>query len=68
MPNPENAQPWEAMPSEFASGHIGTVFGRPVLDDLSCVGTETSLFDCAHRGVFVENCGEGEDAWVICQA
>ena len=56
------------MPNEFTSGHIGSVAGRPLLDNLECVGTEASLFDCVHRGIFVENCSDAEDAWVICQA
>ena len=37
-----------------------------MLDDLQCTGTESSLFDCTHRGVNSHNCGHSEDAGVRC--
>ena len=40
--------------------------GLIVLDDLACAGTETSLFDCSHRGINSHNCGHGEDVGVTC--
>ncbi len=32
-----------------------------------CAGNETSLFDCPHNGVGIENCGHSEDAGAICE-
>ena len=40
--------------------------GNFVLDDVKCVGTEISVFDCPHNGEGVENCGHGEWAGVKC--
>ena len=37
-----------------------------VLDNVKCVGTETSVFDCTHNGEGVENCGDNEWAGVKC--
>ncbi|XP_053533052.1 deleted in malignant brain tumors 1 protein [Ictalurus punctatus] len=36
------------------------------LDDVQCTGTESVLDQCSHRGFGVENCGDGEDAGVVC--
>ncbi|XP_035534569.1 deleted in malignant brain tumors 1 protein-like [Morone saxatilis] len=36
------------------------------LDDVQCVGHESSILKCEHRGFGVNNCGHGEDAGVIC--
>ena len=40
--------------------------GSFVLDDVKCVGTETSVFDCPHNGEGVHNCGSTEWAGVKC--
>ncbi|KAG7331029.1 hypothetical protein KOW79_004998 [Hemibagrus wyckioides] len=40
--------------------------GRIWLDDLQCTGTESSIFDCRHAGMGVNNCGHGEDAGITC--
>ncbi|XP_074506653.1 scavenger receptor cysteine-rich domain-containing protein DMBT1-like [Sebastes fasciatus] len=37
------------------------------LDDLRCTGNESSLTDCAHRGLGSHNCRHFEDASVICE-
>ena len=46
-------------------------FGRgrgPIwLDDLACIGTETSLYNCSHNGVSNHNCRHNQDAGVVCQ-
>ena len=38
-----------------------------MLDDLACVGTEASLFDCTHSGVNIHNCAHSEDAGAVCE-
>ena len=37
------------------------------LDDLDCVGTESSLLECHHRGWGVTNCFHSEDVGVLCE-
>ena len=36
------------------------------LDDVQCIGTETSLFNCTHSPVGIHNCVHSEDAGVQC--
>ncbi|KAI5107267.1 macrophage receptor MARCO isoform X3, partial [Silurus meridionalis] len=40
--------------------------GRIWLDDLQCVGTETSIFDCKHGGMGINDCQHTEDAGIAC--
>jgi len=55
----------------FASGthtirsRFGSVPTNYALDDVTCDGTEESLFDCGYKKK--DNCGRGEGAGVICQ-
>ncbi|CAN9507407.1 unnamed protein product [Ophioblennius macclurei] len=36
------------------------------LDDVECAGNESSLLECRHPDIGVNNCGHGEDVGVIC--
>ncbi|XP_059212017.1 scavenger receptor cysteine-rich type 1 protein M130-like [Centropristis striata] len=38
------------------------------LDDVGCIGNETSLMHCQHPTLGENNCGHGEDAGVVCSA
>ncbi|XP_068111213.1 CUB and zona pellucida-like domain-containing protein 1 [Hyperolius riggenbachi] len=52
------------------SFHMGAYFGQGansiVLDDVRCLGNETELWNCPHRGVGITNCNHAEDAGVTC--
>ena len=48
------------------SAHFGSGSGRIWLDDVHCVGTETSIVTCPHGGWGTHNCGHSEDASVVC--
>ena len=50
--------------------HFTSVNFEPVdfwLDDVECVGDESSLFDCLHRGIGSHNCRASKKAGVICK-
>ena len=48
----------------------GAEFGRGegsiLLDDVRCVGNESSLLRCSHSVIGVHNCRHYEDAGVVC--
>ena len=54
----------EAVPSPLSKFGPGT--GEIILDDVDCEGSENSIFDCQHRGLFTHNCGHAEDTGAIC--
>ena len=49
------------------SAYFGRGSGDILLDNLICTGTEGSLLQCTHNGLFVHNCGHSEDAGVTCE-
>ena len=48
----------------FFSAYFGQGIGPIHLDDVSCAGTESSLFSCSYNSF--HNCGHYEDAGVRC--
>ena len=47
---------------------FGQGSGQIVLDNLNCVGTELSLFNCSANPIGTHNCAHSEDAGVVCSS
>ena len=50
--------------SPTKKSHFGSVPADFAMDNVKCVGNETSIFNCAHDTV--DNCGSSKGAGVIC--
>ncbi|XP_041481622.1 deleted in malignant brain tumors 1 protein-like isoform X1 [Lytechinus variegatus] len=50
----------------LGNGSFGQGSGDILLDEVDCIGDESSIFYCSHDGVGVSSCSHGEDAGVRC--
>ncbi|KAL3996060.1 deoxyribonuclease-1-like protein [Sarotherodon galilaeus] len=53
--------------SALQNAAFGEGSGPIWLDNVDCVGNESSITDCRHNGLGVHNCGHSEDASIICE-
>ena len=51
----------------YGSAYYGQGTGQIVLDDVDCLGSESSLFSCRHSGVGIHNCRHSQDVSVRCR-
>ena len=55
--------------SSHSNAYYGQGTGKVWLDQVSCIGTESSIADCPNTGGWGNNaCSHGDDAGVICAA
>lgn len=60
------ASPAETEPGQKQDEAVSVSSPLFALDDVQCVGTETSLADCSHSAWFSHNCIDTELAAVTC--
>ena len=51
---------------QVQSGGVTDGSGPIWLDDVICIGTERSIFDCRHNPIGTHNCHHDEDVGVTC--
>ena len=54
--------------SALGGAYFGEGSGTIWLDDLLCSGNESSLLQCPHNGIRINNCQHSEDAGVVCSS
>ncbi|XP_047433607.1 deleted in malignant brain tumors 1 protein-like [Mugil cephalus] len=54
--------------SALQNAAFGQGSGPIWLDDVRCFGNESSITDCRHRRLRVQNCDHSEDASIVCEA
>ena len=55
-----------ALEATFGASPFGEGHGSVLLDDVVCVGNETSLLACSHSGFGEHSCRHIQDAGVVC--
>ena len=58
-----------SVPVDNSASIFGSTNGSTpiLLDELACIGNETSLFNCSHEPLGVSDCNQKELAGVICE-
>ena len=50
----------------YDDGHFRSGDGSVFLDNVQCLGTESSLLDCSHNVIGVHHCRDRKDAGIAC--
>ena len=51
----------------LGNARFGQGTGPIFLDEVDCMGYESSIFSCSHKGIRVQSCDHSEDAGVRCK-
>eukprot|EP00057_Strongylocentrotus_purpuratus_P018553 XP_011673027.1 PREDICTED: deleted in malignant brain tumors 1 protein-like [Strongylocentrotus purpuratus] len=52
--------------SVHGADDFGQGIGEIILDDIHCVGNESTIFNCSHSGLGVHDCNHSQDVGVTC--
>lgn len=50
----------------IAAAYYGEGRGPILMDDVECVGDETSIVQCRNKGWYAHNCQHSEDVGIMC--